>query len=96
MTVGFVGIHYPSAAHFDEFVERVRGVAAVFRATAGCLGAECWVNVEGDAVVSTVRRESEAAQASSMAAVMAADVDVAYDEREARPREILRLVSTGG
>ena len=28
-----------------------------------------------------------------MDAVMAADVDVTFDEREARPREILQLVS---
>jgi hypothetical protein len=51
------------------------------------------MTVAGDAVVSTVQWESKDAQASSFAAAKAAGVDFDYDERESRPREILRLVS---
>jgi quinol monooxygenase YgiN len=93
MTVGFVGIHYPHASHYAEFVSRVQRVAEVMRSTPGCLAADCWVTATGEAVVSIVQWESEAAQASSLATVMAADVDVDFDEREARPREIIQLVS---
>lgn len=91
MTVGFVAIHYPRAAHYDEFVSRVQHAAEVMRATPGCLGAACWVTPAGEAVISIAHWESEAAQASSLATAKAAGVDFDYDEREARPREILRL-----
>ena len=93
MSVGFVAMHYPHADHHDAFVARVQRVAGVLRSTPGCLGAECWVTPAGDAVVSIARWESEAAQAASMQALGSADVDVAYDEREVRPREITALVS---
>ncbi|MFD5096637.1 antibiotic biosynthesis monooxygenase family protein [Amycolatopsis thailandensis] len=93
MTVGFVATHYPHADHHDEFVARVRRVAGVLSSTPGCLGAECWVTAAGDAVVSIARWESAAAQAASMQALGSADVDVAFDDREVRPREIVQLVS---
>jgi hypothetical protein len=91
MTVGFVAIHYPHSAHYDEFVSRVQHAAEVMRPTPGCLGATCWVTPAGEAVISIAHWESEAAQASSLATAKAAGVDFDYDEREARPREILRL-----
>ena len=93
MTVGFVAIHYPQASQYDDFVSRVQRVADVFRSTPGCLAADCWVTTARDAVISIVQWDTDAAQASSMAAVMAADVDVDYDDRESRPRQILQLVS---
>jgi heme-degrading monooxygenase HmoA len=93
MAIGFVAIHYPHASHRQDFISRVQHAAAVLRSTPGCLGADCWVAVEGETVVSTAQWESEEAQASSFAAAQAAGVDFAYDEREERPREILRLVS---
>ncbi|OXM54248.1 antibiotic biosynthesis monooxygenase [Amycolatopsis alba] len=93
MTVGFVATHYPHADHHSEFVSRVQRVADVLRSTPGCLGAECWVTADGDAVVSIVHWESESAQAASMQALGTADVDVAFDDREVRPREIVQLVS---
>jgi heme-degrading monooxygenase HmoA len=93
MTVGFVAIHYPHASHREDFISRVHHVAGVLRSTPGCLGADCWVAVEGDAVVSTAQWESEEAEASSFAAAKAAGADFAFDEREVRPREIFRLVS---
>ncbi|WP_409491436.1 antibiotic biosynthesis monooxygenase [Amycolatopsis sp. cmx-11-12] len=93
MTVGFVATHYPHPDHHDDFVSRVQRVADALRATPGCLAAECWVTAAGDAVVSIVRWESETAQADSMRALGSADVDVAFDDREVRPREIVQLVS---
>ncbi|MGW4410832.1 antibiotic biosynthesis monooxygenase family protein [Nonomuraea sp. NPDC004702] len=89
--VAMIATHYPHAAHREEFVERVRKVAEAFRSTPGCLSAECWLSAE--AVVSIVRWESDEAFAASLAALGAADLDVAFDEREARPREIVRLAA---
>ncbi|MEU8912746.1 hypothetical protein [Streptomyces nigrescens] len=37
--------------------------------------------------------ESEEASAASFATVAAAGLDLAYDERESRPREIVRLAA---
>ncbi|MEV7548081.1 antibiotic biosynthesis monooxygenase [Amycolatopsis sp. NPDC089917] len=93
MTVGFVATHYPHADHRDEFVARVQRVAGVLRSTPGCLAAECWVTADGGAVVSIARWESAAAQSASMQALVSADVDVTFDDREVRPREIVQLVS---
>ncbi|MFE3452225.1 antibiotic biosynthesis monooxygenase [Nonomuraea sp. NPDC059194] len=94
MKVGMVASHYPHAAHREEFIARVHQVAEVFRRTPGCLSADYWLSADGEAVISTVQWESEEASAASLAAVMAApEVDLAFDERESRPREIVRLVS---
>ncbi|MFH8406842.1 antibiotic biosynthesis monooxygenase [Streptomyces sp. NPDC018019] len=94
MKVGMVAHHYPRPAHREEFVARVHRVAEEFRRTPGCLSADCWLTADGDAVVSVVQWESEEASAASLAAVQAAPgLDLAHDEREARPREIVRLVA---
>ncbi|MEV0390419.1 antibiotic biosynthesis monooxygenase [Nonomuraea sp. NPDC050643] len=91
MNVGMVAFHYPHAAYQEEFVSRVHRVAEEFRRTPGCLSAGCWVS--GEAVVSIVHWESEEAFTASFATVLAAGLDLDYDEREARPREIHRLVA---
>lgn len=91
--MGMVASHYPYPAHREEFVLRVQRVAEELRRTPGCLSADCWVSAEGEAVVSIVHWESEEAFAASFAAVKAAGLDIAYDERESRPREIVRLVA---
>ncbi|KOT59768.1 antibiotic biosynthesis monooxygenase family protein [Streptomyces rimosus] len=94
MKVAMVGHHYPHAAHREEFVSRVHRTAEVFRRTPGCLSAEYWLTADGDAVVSIVRWESEEASRASLAAVQAApELDLVFDEREVRPREIVRLVA---
>ncbi len=93
MKVGFIGIHYPHIPHREEFISRVQRAVEVMRPTPGCLSADCWVTVAGDAVVSTGQWESEEALASSFATAKAAGVDFDYDQRESRPRDILRLVS---
>jgi quinol monooxygenase YgiN len=89
MTVGYGAVHHPHAAHYDEFVSRLERAVEVMRPAPGCLTADCWVTPAGDAVVSITRWESEAAQLSSTATARAAGVD--FDEREARPREVVRL-----
>ena len=91
--IGMVAVHYPHIAHREEFIARVQRAVDVMRPTQGCLSAECWLTVTGDAVVSIGRWESDDAQAASFATARAAGVDFSYDEREARPREIFRLVS---
>ena len=90
MTVGFVAAHYPQPTHFDKFVARVQQVAEVLRSTPGCLSAECWVTISGDAVVSTAQWESDEAFTASFAAVRDAGMDVTFDERERQPRHKLR------
>lgn len=93
MTVGFVAFHYPEPEHFEDFVVRVRKVRDVLRSARGCLSVDCWVTTDGDAVVSTGQWESDEAFAGSFAALGQADVDVAFDERERRPRQIFKLSS---
>ncbi|WP_433205874.1 antibiotic biosynthesis monooxygenase [Nocardia sp. CA-107356] len=95
MTVGFVAFHYPRPEHFDDFVARVHKVAAVLRSVPGCLSVGSWVTTDGDddAVVSTGQWESAEAFAASFAAVAAAEVDVAFDDREHRQRQIFELAA---
>jgi quinol monooxygenase YgiN len=93
MTVGLVAIHYPATGHAAEMVDRVGAAARVLVATAGCLEASCWRESNG-AVVTIGKWESEGALEAGFAAVAAAGVDFDYDEREARPREIFRIVSS--
>lgn len=91
MKVGMVGDHYPHVEHREEFIARVQRVAEAFRQTPGCLSADCWVTDDG-AVVSTVQWESEDAYQASFAAIMESGLDLDYDERESRPREIRQLL----
>jgi quinol monooxygenase YgiN len=94
MKMGLVAIHYPHPPHYEEFISRVRQVVEIIRQTPGCLSADCWVTVAGDAVISTAQWESEEALTSSFAAAKAAGADLTYDERESRPRDVYRLVSS--
>ncbi|MFE0380664.1 antibiotic biosynthesis monooxygenase [Streptomyces inhibens] len=95
MKVGMIASHYPHPSHREEFISRVHRVGEEFRRTPGCLSADYWVSADGDAVISIVQWESEEASAASFAAVQAAGfaLDLAYGERESRPREIVRLVA---
>jgi quinol monooxygenase YgiN len=93
MKVGLVALHYPRPEYRDEMIFRVRRAAEVMAATPGCLAADCWVNEDRQAVVTTGQWESEQALMAAFSAVRAAGVDFDYDERESRPREVFRLVS---
>jgi quinol monooxygenase YgiN len=91
MTFGFIAAHYPQPTQVDEFVARVHKVAEFLRSTPGCLSAEYWVTADGDAVVSMAQWDSDEAFAVSFAAIRDADVDVVFDERECRPRQVFKL-----
>lgn len=93
MKVGMVAIHYPRLGDRQEFIARVQRAVDVMRPMPGCLSADFWVTAAGDEVVSTGQWESERALATSFATARAAGVDFDFDERESRPRQILRLVS---
>ena len=93
MKVGLIAFHYPDGDHRDEMIFRVHAAAEVMKATPGCLGAECWITEDNQAVVTTGEWESGQALGEAFAAVRAAGVDFDYDEREIRPREVFKLVS---
>ncbi|HWG60861.1 MAG TPA: antibiotic biosynthesis monooxygenase [Streptosporangiaceae bacterium] len=93
MKVGLVALHYPRPEHRDEMISRVRRAAEVVAATRGCLSVDCWVSDDGQTVVTTGQWKSERALMAGFAAVQNAGVDFDYDERESRPREVVRLVS---
>ncbi len=93
MKVGLVAIHYPRPEQLDNLLARVRQAVEVIRSTSGCLCADCWLSTTGDVVVSTGEWVSGDALTASFAYAKAAGVDFEYDERESRPRVILRLIS---
>jgi quinol monooxygenase YgiN len=87
-----VAVHYPKDEYREEFVERVTAAADAVGSASGCLAADSWVTAEG-AVVSTAQWVDESAMRESFIAAEKAGVDFTYDDREARPRKIMRLVS---
>jgi quinol monooxygenase YgiN len=93
MKVGLVAVHYPHREHQDEMISRVHQAAEVMAATPGCLAVDCWVSEDNQAVVTTGQWESEQALTAGFSAVRTAGVDFDYDERESRPREVMKLVS---
>jgi quinol monooxygenase YgiN len=93
MTVGLVAIHYPHDAHREELISRVKRAADVMRRTPGCLSAETWIDLANQTVVATGEWESDEALGRAFAAVESAGVDIEYDARGLRPREVLRLIS---
>jgi|SRR5215469_4603891 len=95
MKVGIVALHYPRPEHRAEMISRVHRAAEVMAATPGCLTADCWVSVDGEAIVTTGQWESEQALSAGFAAVRTAGIDFDYDERESRPREVFKLLSLG-
>ncbi|MCM6776579.1 antibiotic biosynthesis monooxygenase [Nocardia sp. CDC159] len=93
MTVGFIAFHYPAPEQLERFVDRVHRVRDVLCTTAGCVSVDCWVTEDGKAVVSAAHWESEREYAEAFATLPTAEVDIAFDEREIRPREIFTLYS---
>ena len=93
MKVGLVAVHYPRPEHRDEMISRVHRAAEVMAATRGCLAVDCWVSEASQAVVTTGQWESDQALAAAFSAVRAAGLDFDYDDRESRPREVLKLAS---
>jgi quinol monooxygenase YgiN len=93
MTVGLVAVHYPRREHRDEMISRVHRAAEVMAATPGCLAVDCWVSEDNQSVVTTGQWESEQALTAGFSAVRTAGVDFDYDDRESRPRDVLKLIS---
>jgi heme-degrading monooxygenase HmoA len=73
-------------------ISRVHRAAEVLAATPGCLAVDCWLSEDNQAVVTTAQWESEQARIAGFSAASTAGVDFDYDEREFRPREVIRLV----
>jgi len=94
MKAGLVAFHYPSRDYCEEMLGRVRRAAAFIAAMPGCLGVDCWLTEDGQAVVSTGQWESMEALLGGFAAARAAGIDFHVDEREVRPREVFRLTGT--
>jgi len=92
MTMGLVALHYPRPEHRDELLRRMRSAAEVMRTVDGCLDASVWEVREGEAVVSTGTFVSEEAWTRAVQAVLKAEVDFDYDEREIRPRDVYFLM----
>jgi quinol monooxygenase YgiN len=95
MKVGVVAIaiHHPRPEFRDELIARVQQAAEVMQTTDGCLSADCWVTLSDEAVVTIGQWHNQEALARSFDAVKAHGVDFDHDDRESRPREILRLVT---
>ena len=89
MKVGLVAVHYPRDVYRDELIDLFKHAAEVMRQTPGCLGTECWVNTADGSIVTTGRWESDEALNASFAA---AGASTAQDERESRPRDIVKLI----
>ncbi len=91
MQVGMVAFHYPRPEYCDQMLGRVQQACGFIERTPGCLAVDCWLTEDGTSIVSTGKWESEEALKAGFAAARAGGVDFAYDDREARPREVFRL-----
>ena len=91
VSVGLVAFHHPKPEYRDGLVQRVRRAAEVLATVPGCLDVGCWREEATGAVVTTGTWESKDALRAGFAAVVAADVDFDYDDRESRPREVFNL-----
>lgn len=92
MALGVVAFHYPKPEHRDELVRRLAAAAEVMATTEGCVDVAYWEERETGVLVSTGTFTSDDAWSRAVEAVLAANVDFAYDEREARPRDVYFLV----
>lgn len=91
MRVGLIAFHYPKAEHRNEMIDRVRRAATVMRTVPGCIEVDCWTDETSGAVVTTGKWESKETLEAAFKAVRAAGVEIDYDGREARGREIFSL-----
>jgi quinol monooxygenase YgiN len=92
MAMGLVAFHYPKPEHREELLRRMRAAAEVMRTVDGCLDASVWGVRDSEAIVSTGTFVSEEGWAEAVQAVLEAQVDFDYDERELRPRDVYFLL----
>jgi heme-degrading monooxygenase HmoA len=95
MQVGLVAFHYPRPEYRDQMLSRVQRAAEFLEAVPGCLAVDCWLTEDAAAIVTTGKWESREAFRAGFSAARAGGVDFAFDDREARPREIFRLARAG-
>jgi hypothetical protein len=95
MTFGIVAFHYPKDEYREEMIRRVTRAAKVMAAVPGCVEALCWQEKATGVVVATGKWETEEACVASFRAVVEADIDFNYDDRESRPREVFNLEAMG-
>ncbi len=94
MSFRLVAFHYPKPEHHDEMTRRITRAAEVMTTVPGCLEADCWKEESSGAVVATGTFESKEACMRAFHAVAAAKVDIDFDDRESRPRDVYNLIET--
>ncbi len=92
MAFRLIAFHYPRPDHHSEMIERIRSATAVLVEQPGCHGVEMWQEEPGGAVVALGVWDSKEQAMAGFDAVSAAGVDLAFDEREERPRQVHNLV----
>ena len=86
-------VPYPKVEHRNQMIERVRQAATVMRTVPGCIDVDCWTDETSGTVITTAKWESRETLEAAFKAVRAAGVDIGYDDREARGREIFSLLA---
>ena len=94
MTVCLIGVHYPRADYFSEFVKTVRKASDRLLGTPGCVSAEWWITTDQESVVSVAHFTSDAAVSSARVKVRESNLADGYDERICQPPQIV-IVEAG-
>ena len=91
MSFRLLAFHYPKPEHRTEMLHRLARAVEVMANADGCLGAEYWRDEASGALVATAKFDAKHRCLEALDHT-AAIVDIAYDERESRPREVYHLV----
>jgi quinol monooxygenase YgiN len=89
MTVCLIGVHYPRADYFSEFVKTVRTASDRLLGTPGCLSAEWWVTTDQEAVVSVAHFTSDEAVSTARVKVRESNLVDGYGVRTCQPPQIV-------
>jgi hypothetical protein len=89
MSFRIVAFHYPKPEHRTEMVQRLERAAEVLATAPGCIDVEVWKEQSSGALVTTAKFESQRAGMNALRNA-AGKADMAFDERESRPRDIYR------
>lgn len=73
-------------------VGRIKRAVEVMSGCPGFLGADCWLEEDGEAVVAVGTFDTKEQWLDAMAVVASADVDFDFDEREREPRRVQFLL----
>ena len=95
MAFAVVAFHYPKPEHRQELIRRLAAAVEVMATAEGCVDVAYWAERESGALVATATFTSEDGWSRALEAVLAAEVDFAYDERESQPRDVYFLVEPG-